>query len=199
MTFAANKFICSWGCQFGTLQDLIFRLANMREKAGKKRFHPRFKLPFVVTNTVRIFVLVLLAFAAFAWSMDIIHPIDPFKIYRPAMLGFAGAIFVAVVLAVSLFVYRPWCHLLCPFGFVSWLVEKVSIFKITVNYDTCVACETCARSCPSMVMDAILKRTRTIPDCFSCGTCIEVCPTRSIRFISGKRTLPPEGKYANKT
>jgi polyferredoxin len=198
MTFVANKFICAWGCQFGTLQDLVFRLAPMKGKADKKHFHPQFKLPFVFTNTVRISVFLLLSFAAFAWSLDIIHPIDPFKIYRPAMLGLAGALFVTVVLAASLFVYRPWCHMFCPFGFVSWLVEKVSIFKIKVNYDTCVACESCAKSCPSTVMDAILKRTRTIPDCFSCGTCIEACPTKSIHFLSGKRTRPPEGKLAGK-
>jgi NAD-dependent dihydropyrimidine dehydrogenase PreA subunit len=81
---------------------------------------------------------------------------------------------------------------------VSWLVEKISIYRIKVNYDTCVACRTCARSCPSTVMDAILTRTRAIPDCFACGTCIEVCPTGSIRFLRGKRAMPPEGKFPGK-
>ena len=63
-----------------------------------------------------------------------------------------------------------------------------------VNYETCVACESCAKACPSTVMDAILKRERTIPDCFACGTCISTCPTGSIEFKSGKRNVPPEGK-----
>jgi formate hydrogenlyase subunit 6/NADH:ubiquinone oxidoreductase subunit I len=44
-------------------------------------------------------------------------------------------------------------------------------------------------------MEAILKRQRTIPDCFSCATCIGVCPTNSISLKSGKRTMPPEGKF----
>ena len=30
--FLANKFICSWGCQFGTLQDTIFRLNRRRKR-----------------------------------------------------------------------------------------------------------------------------------------------------------------------
>lgn len=198
ITLVANKFICSWGCQFGTLQDLLFRLGNTRGGAGKKRLDPRIKIPFAVTNGIRIAGFGLLSFAAFAWGFDLIRPVDPFKIYRPAVIGITGTAFLAALLAASLLVYRPWCHLFCPFGLVAWLVEKISIFRINVNYDTCVACESCAKSCPSTVMDAILKRTRTIPDCFSCGTCIEVCPTKSIRFVSGKRAVPPEGKFGGK-
>ncbi len=37
MIFIANKFICSWGCQFGTLQDVIFRL-NRNNKDTKGIF-----------------------------------------------------------------------------------------------------------------------------------------------------------------
>jgi NAD-dependent dihydropyrimidine dehydrogenase PreA subunit len=86
-------------------------------------------------------------------------------------------------------------QLLCPFGLVGWLVEKVSIFKITVDYDTCTACEVCAKTCPSTAMEAILKREKIIPDCFSCGSCIDVCPTKSISFEAGQRKKPPKDKF----
>ncbi len=34
----ANKFICAWGCQVGTLQDLIFRLnRNKLDTKGSLR------------------------------------------------------------------------------------------------------------------------------------------------------------------
>jgi NAD-dependent dihydropyrimidine dehydrogenase PreA subunit len=194
-TLVANKFICSWGCQFGTLQDLIFRVSKVGIRGGKHHLHSRYRLPFLLTNTIRIAVFFGLSLGAFLWGIDVIQPVDPFKIYRPAVLGLAGALFLAAVLATAVIVYRPWCHFFCPFGLVSWLVEKVSIYKIKVNYDTCIACGICAESCPSTVMDAILRRTRTIPDCFGCATCIEACPTKSIRFAPGKRIRPPEGKF----
>ncbi|MBU3947481.1 MAG: 4Fe-4S binding protein [Proteobacteria bacterium] len=74
---------------------------------------------------------------------------------------------------------------------IGWLVEKASLVRISVNYETCIACQKCATACPSTVMDAILKRNKTtIPDCFACYTCREVCPTDSISFSSRKRTLP---------
>lgn len=192
--FLANKFICSWGCQLGVLQDLIFRL-NRNAKDSKAGPLPQIKVPFVVTNTIRIAFLAAFTVAAFGWGYELIEPIDPFRVYKPMTWTLVCAGFILVLLFLSLFVYRPWCHFACPFGLVGWLVEKFSLTKIKVDYDTCISCEACAKACPSTVMDAILKQNRTIPDCFSCGTCMGVCPTDSISFTSGKRTPPPPDKF----
>jgi len=52
LVFLANKFICSWGCQAGTLQDLIFRLnRNHRDTGGIMR---QYRPPFLWTNAIRI-------------------------------------------------------------------------------------------------------------------------------------------------
>lgn len=197
IVFLANKYICAWGCQAGTLQDLIFRI-NQTDKQ-KAVIGRQIKPPFVLTNTVRIAFLSVFTLIAFAWGADIIDPIDPFKIYKPAYLGIIGVSFIGILLLASLFIYRPWCHLFCPFGLVGWLVEKISLVKISVSYDTCVACQKCANSCPSTVMGAILRRDKkAIPDCFSCYTCREVCPTNSISFSTRKRTLPPPDHFNQK-
>ena len=193
IVFLANKFICSWGCQLGTLQDLIFRLN--RNSKDTKGILPQFKMPFRLSNGIRVSFFVVFTIIAFGWALDIIDPIDPFKVYKPGVLTAAGAAFIGVVLVASLFIYRPWCQLFCPFGLVGWLVEKISIFKIKVDYETCIACEACARACPSTVMGAILKQDRTIPDCFACGTCMNVCPTGSIKLQAGKRSKPPADKF----
>lgn len=190
----ANKFICSWGCQLGVLQDLIFRL-NRNDKDSKRGPLPQIKVPFAVTNTVRIAFLAAFTVAAFAWAVELIEPIDPFRVYKPMTWTLACGGFILLLLVASLFVYRPWCHFACPFGLVGWLVEKISLTKIKVDYETCIACEACAKACPSTVMGAILKQDRTIPDCFACGTCINACPTDSISFTTGKRTPPPPDKF----
>jgi ferredoxin len=194
IVFLANKYICAWGCQVGTLQDLVFRI-NQTDKR-KAVIGRQIKLPFVLTNTVRSTFLFVLTLVAFLWGIDIIEPFDPFKVFKPAYLGLIGGIFVGMLLLASLFVYRPWCHFFCPFGLVGWLVEKISLVKISVNYETCIACQKCAAACPSTVMGAILRRNKkTIPDCFACYTCREVCPTDSISFSTGKRTSPPAGHF----
>ncbi len=188
----ANKFICAWGCQLGALQDLLFRLS--RDSSGRSLFK-QYKPAFAFTNTVRIIFFCLITAAALVWGWDLVEPVDPFKIYNPALLKTAGWLFLGALLAASLFIYRPWCQLLCPFGLTGWLAEKVSVFKIKVNYSTCISCGACARACPSTVMKAILRRDKVIPDCFACGECQQVCPTRSISFSAGRRELPPAGKY----
>lgn len=193
LVILANKFICSWGCQVGTLQDLIFRLnRNSQDTKGILR---QYRLPFVWTNGIRIAFFVIFTLTAFLWSVDLIESVDPFKIYKPIAIGIGGGIFLALILITGLFVYRPWCHLFCPFGLIGWLLEKISLFKIRVNHDTCIACRTCEKTCPSTVMGAILKRDRVIPDCFACANCIQVCPTHSISLAREKRGRPPEGKF----
>jgi polyferredoxin len=197
IVFVANKYICAWGCQIGILQDLIFRL-NQTDKR-KSILGKQIKVPFVLSNSIRFIFLGVFTVVAFIWGIDIIEPFDPFKIYKPSYLGLTGVLFVGILLIMSLFVYRPWCHFFCPFGLVGWLVEKVSRIRISVAYETCIACQKCAAACPSTVMGAILKQDKkTIPDCFACYACRDVCPTESIHFSTRKRTLPPPGHFDKK-
>ncbi len=194
MVVLANKFICGWGCQFGALQDFLFRLN--RNSKDRKGLLPQYKPPFWFSNSVRIVFFAVFTAVAFMAAIDLIEPIDPFKVFKPMYLGITGAVFLAALLVASLFVYRPWCHFFCPFGLVGWLFEKVSFGKIVVDYERCKdGCVVCEKACPSDCMEAILKQQRTIPDCFACATCLEACPTQAISFHLGQRAKPPEGKF----
>ena len=188
LVVAANKFICSWGCQLGVLQDLLFRLGRA---SGLRQYKPA----FAAVNAVRVLFFLAMTGAALLFGLDLVEPVDPFKIYNPLAAGSWGWGFITLLLGASLLVYRPWCHLLCPFGLVGWLAEKISIYRITVNYSACLACGACEKACPSTVMGAILRRDRSIPDCFSCGDCLAVCPAKAVSFSAGRRELPPPGKF----
>jgi polyferredoxin len=189
----ANKFICAWGCQFGVLQDLIFRIG--RDRLDRKGRLCQIKPSFALSNTLRVAFFLAFIIAAFVWTVDLIEPIDPFKVYNPGSIGLIGGVSLALLLGLSLFIYRPWCHFLCPFGFLGWIAESASLTHILVDYETCIACQQCAKACPSTVMAAILKQDRVTPDCFACGVCLTTCPVKAISFSSGRRELPPEGKF----
>ncbi len=192
MVLIANKFICSWGCQAGTLQDLLFRINRNKKDAPIIK---QYKIPFFISNLIRIVFFITFTTVAFVWAFDMVEVIDPFKLFKPGKLNAIGWVFIGAMLFSSLFVYRPWCHLFCPFGLVGWLVEKISIFRIVVDYKKCIGCEKCAKACPSTVMESILKRNKIIADCFSCGSCMEVCPAEAIEFKKGKRRKPPVDKF----
>ncbi len=175
-----NKSICAWGCQAGTFQDLLFRInRNSKDTSGIIK---QFKISFYISNTVRIIFFLFLTFFAFLYGIDIVEPIDPFKIFKPSHITFTGVIFLAVIIASSLFFYRPWCVLFCPFGLAGWILERFSIYKIKVDAEKCVSCGACVKSCPSDAMEGILYDKKIKPDCFSCGVCIEICPKNAIEF-----------------
>lgn len=180
IVLTANKFICGWACQFGALQDFIFRLN--RDTKDREGILKQYKIPFYISNTIRIVFFILFTFIAFVWSFDIVEAINPFTIFKPAALTSISIVFIFLLLISSLFIYRPWCHLFCPFGLLGWIVEKYSRYKIKVNSTTCINCKQCVKSCPSNAMKSILSKDKIKPDCFSCGTCINICPTKSITY-----------------
>lgn len=181
----ANKFICSWGCQFGLLQDTLFRFGrNFKDRKGKIR---QFKVPFSLSNSIRIGVFLLVIGVGIVWAFDLIGLVDPFKIFSPLHLGIIGGAVLLLLLAASMFVWRPWCYFACPFGLVSWFFERLAIFRIKVDYNACTRCDACSVSCPSHAMEGILKHKKMPADCFACGVCIETCPTNAVSFSASRR------------
>lgn len=164
MGLVSNKSLCGWGCQFGLLQDLVHRIRS-----------PKWKPPFRLSNTVRFLALGGLVAGLLALRVDWIGKVDPFRIFQIEgtvwMLLFFGGI-----LATSIFIYRPWCQFLCPYGLVSWFFEQASLLKPRINPQNCKKCSLCAKACPTHAMSDFLAGKRLHADCFACGACITACP-----------------------
>jgi len=164
MSVVSNKSLCGWGCQLGLVQDLLHRVKL-----------PKWKPKPWLSGTVRAVAFATLLAGFAAGSLDIIGVIDPFRIFSFSLTRWIG-IFAGVVLAGSLFVYRPWCRFFCPFGLVSWVTEQVSLFRPRINREECKGCSLCVTACPSGAMEDIFEGKRLHADCFACGACIEACP-----------------------
>jgi ferredoxin len=89
-----------------------------------------------------------------------------------------GAVAVlALVLAASLLVQRPWCRWLCPFGAVQGLLQLAAPWKIRRSAALCTGCGCCSRACPMRIEvaeQAVVRDTR----CNRCGECLTACPVR---------------------
>ena len=162
--WVSNKSICGWACQLGLLQDLLHRVKL-----------PKWQPPFWLSNGVRIVAFVGLVGGLVAAGMDWIGVIDPFQIFS-FNVTWAIGLFSATMVVAGLFVYRPWCRFLCPFGLVSWLVEQVSLMRPRLDRDVCKECQLCVRACPSGAMADFYEGEGLHADCFACGACIEACP-----------------------
>ena len=189
----ASKMVCGWACHLGALQELLFRVN--RDPKDRRGILRQVKLPFALTMTLRVIVFVVFVAVAVGWAVDISLPWDPHRLFRLGTMATVPAVFIlALTLALSPFVYRPWCQLACPLGLLGWPMERIAVLRIRVDHETCNDCRSCVDACPCTAMEGILDGKRFRADCWSCGTCIERCPTDSIRFRSwlGKRGRTPE-------
>lgn len=183
VTIIGGKLICGWACPLGVFQDIIYTLHSKLSYSGNK-----IKVPFYITNSTRIIFLLIGLFIAIFYYDDIVTYDSPFGIFRPENLSLIAIIIILLMISTSPFIYRPWCTFLCVFGLVSWLYEKVAIFRIKVNKNKCSGCEKCIIACPTMKMKHLLQgKSRLLtPDCWTCGYCIQSCTNKAIHYTCRK-------------
>ena len=177
-----NKMICGWACPFGALQELIYSIPILQKI--KKR-----KLPFVLTNTIRVclFIAVLLLMFGIIGGRRgfvIYHYLNPFNLFDLHFEAFSILLAVIIALLVSFVIYRPFCQLICPFGLVSWIAERFSIFRVRIDKEKCTQCGACVKACPLEAAEGRVNGKKMPADCFSCARCLNVCPVDAIQYTS---------------
>lgn len=78
----------------------------------------------------------------------------------------------------------------CPIAWISGLLNKVSLFKITLNEDTCKNCGLCDKACYMPSIDkqkySLFKTEKLNPaeaySCSKCLKCVEQCPNGSLSY-----------------
>jgi len=177
-----NKLICGWACPFGALQELVYSLPLLRKMK-------RWKAPFWLTNTIRgglFFVMLLFLFGIVGGRKGFViyHYLNPFNLFNLDFDHWLMLVTVVVFLILSLLIYRPFCHLICPFGFLSWIAERVSLTRVKIDHEKCTECGLCIKACPSQAAKDIVADKLFAADCFSCARCLNVCPQDAIRYGS---------------
>ena len=132
-----GRVYCSGVCPFGALQDLVnvknFRLSKAVE--GALGFIPWLYLGFALVY-------------ALTRTRFIICQFDPFVgIFR--LGGDVGMILTgAAFLLLSVFVGRPFCRFVCPYGALLSIFSAVSVRKVEITQKSCINCQLCHHSCP---------------------------------------------------
>ncbi|MDP8264305.1 MAG: 4Fe-4S binding protein [Candidatus Aceula lacicola] len=180
LAIVGNKIICGWACPFGALQELIYSMPILRKIKEKK-------LPFVLTNTIRacLFIttfLFLFGIIGGRKGFVIYHYVNPFNLFNLDFETLSLLLTVIITLLVSLVFYRPFCQLICPFGLISWIAEKFSIFRVKIDKEKCTQCGACIKACPLKAAEDRVKGKKMPADCFSCARCLNVCPVDAIRY-----------------
>jgi ferredoxin len=180
LAIVGNKLICGWACPFGALQELIYSPPILRKLK-------RSKLPFWLSNTIRgaLFVLMLLFLFGIVGGNKgfvVYHALNPFNLFSFDFDKWLIPVTIVASLVLSLFVYRPFCFLICPFGFLSWLAERLSLARVRIDLAECTKCGACIKACPSDAAKGIVAGRLFAADCTSCARCLNVCPHDLIQY-----------------
>jgi Pyruvate/2-oxoacid:ferredoxin oxidoreductase delta subunit len=175
-----NKIICGWACPFGALQELIYSLPFLHRIKKKK-------LPFIFTNTIRACLFIVMFLFMFGIvggrkGFVIYHYLNPFNLFNLDFETFSILLTIVIVLLLSFITYRPFCQFICPFGLVSWVVERFSIFRVQVDKKKCIQCGACIKACPLEAAEGRVNGKKMPADCFSCARCLNVCPVNAIQY-----------------
>jgi len=177
-----NKIICGWACPFGALQEIIYSIPILRRIKQKK-------LPFILTNTIRaglflFMLLFLFGIIGASKGFVIYHYVNPFNLFDLDFESLSILLTVIIALGGAFIIYRPFCQFICPFGFISWIAERFSIFRIRIDKDKCTQCGACIKVCPLEAAKGRVAGNRLPADCFSCARCLNVCPVDVIQYKS---------------
>ena len=172
LTLIGNKLFCGWACPVGALQELFYNIPLSKKL--------KIKVPFIITNLVRIIIFIAYLVVVFAIGMNIYDFFNPFESLH---WGFDfGTYILVVTIIVSLFIFRPFCYFMCPIGLFTWLLEHLSLTRVKVNKEKCTNCKTCVNLSPCSAVPAILDGKKSRPDCHACGKCLEVCPEKALNW-----------------
>jgi len=148
-TLFFGRMFCAAVCPLGAIQD-VFLLKPI-------------PVPRWLENALRLFAYVYLAVAilfAITGSAFIICRYDPFiSLFRLSgslnMLVLGGC-----VLLIGVFIGRPYCRFICPYGVILRQLSRVSRQQVTITPDDCIKCRLCEDACP---FGAITRPTHQWP------------------------------------
>ena len=104
-------------------------------------------------------------------------------------------VLLAVIIVLSIIIYRPFCKYICPLGAVYSIFNPIAVFRYRVDKEACVHCGACAKVC-KMQVDPV--KNPNDPECIRCGACKKVCPAKAICFGFEKKKKPGDSwKYVD--
>ena len=180
-TFFFGRIFCGYACALGAIQELMSKFkfkSNLKDQKNKKTIALNPKITFYI----RISYFIIFMVSGIVWGLAVVQYLnvfEGFKIIKNPGFPIIGipAILIGIIIISSIFIYRPWCRLLCPFGALADLTSRVSMFKLR-RTDACNDCELCEKICPTQEAE----RDAHKGECYLCNRCVEICPQNAIEF-----------------
>ncbi len=139
----SGRVFCAGVCPLGAIQELTgFKQIRVPKIAEK-----------VLTVIPFVYLGLAVLFAA-TESQFLICRYDPFVGIFRIDAPYTMVIFGSLLLLTGIFVNRPYCRYLCPYGVLQNIFSRFSVKHLTISPAECKSCRLCESGCP---YDAILQ------------------------------------------
>ena len=136
-TLFFGRTFCAAVCPLGAAQDIVTWKAV---KLPSWLEHALGVIPFIYLGAAVLYAATGTAFVICEW--------DPFVAFFRRSGSFTMLALGAGFLVVGMFIGRPYCRFLCPYGAVLSLLSRVARTPVTLTPDDCIHCQICDVACP---------------------------------------------------
>ncbi|QDV41797.1 Putative electron transport protein YccM [Stieleria neptunia] len=136
-TLFFGRTFCASVCPLGAMQEL---LAVRSVKVPRWLDHSLGLVAYIYLGAAVIFAATKTGF--------IICRYDPFIPFFRLGANTDMLLFGSCVLLISVFVGRPYCRYLCPYGAILRVLSCFSKWRLSIPPDTCINCQLCEDVCP---------------------------------------------------
>lgn len=193
-----GRFICGFLCPFGMVQDLLYRIPTRKLGRFRADRYLRYLKYVILLVFVVLLPLVIKNAAGYGtpWFCKLICPAGtlgagvPLVSLNASLAAVIGGLFwwkvfvLVAIVALSVFLYRPFCKYLCPLGAAYALFNRVSLYQLRLDAAACTHCGVCAAVCR---MQADPSVNACDAECIRCGDCVKSCPHGALSAGFGKK------------
>ena len=183
LSLASGKGFCSTTCPIGGLQELLYKIPFLK----------KFRIPFKISNSIRVGLFILFLIVAFTFQTSTYYYYNLFDLIHwnfemPIIDLIEFIIFLVLILTASILFFKPFCYLICPMGLLTWILEHFSFLKVRFDKEKCTDCGACEKKAPCSSVNSIIKEKYIRGDCHLCGECLNACKFDALYYGGpGKR------------